>query len=104
MSQLDQEEIFLFNGLIYQYLLDYPHEDLVGVTARELREHYGLSPKNSYKFSAVLCKYPRLFHLIDQERDGGAEGNGHTPHIRYYISLEEPTSRARRIAVSQVAR
>jgi len=103
MSRLDQEEIYLFNGLIYQYLLDHPHQDLVGVTARELREHYGLSPKNSYKFSAVLCKYPRLFYLIGRGSEDGEGGESRFPQVRYYISLKKPHKSAQPHNTKQIA-
>lgn len=100
MSRLNQEEIYLFNGLIYQYLLDHPDEDCIGVTARELREHYGLSPRNSYKFAAVLCKYQRLFYLIDHDRTVNAGAHGSTSRVRYYISLKNPKRRAQTANVS----
>jgi hypothetical protein len=103
MSRLDQEEIDLFNGLIYQYLLDYPHKDLVGVTAKELREHYGLSPKNSDKFAVVLCRYQRLFYLVGQDRDGDEEGEGHIPRVRYYISLKKPNQTAQPECANPIA-
>lgn len=102
MSRLDQEEIFLFNGLVYQFLLDHPHEDLVGVTAKELREHYGLSPKTSYKFSAVLGKYQRLFYLVGQDRSDAA-GAGQSSRVRYFISLRNPDAKARTRRAGQMS-